>query len=281
MGGHMRGNLYPLFNPDQETAPPRPVAGEERESLTYGSYLRLPDLLDSQRPLADPPAHDELMFIITHQVYELWFRLLLHELTAARDAMLAADAHRARLILERCQTVERLMINQVDLLDTLSPVAFLEFRPALDRASGVQSAQFREIEFLSGWKDERYLHRLRGCSAVELRRLRDRLAEPSLWEAFLRVLAQAGLAVDEPEQRRAALLAVACGGTEYRELWRLAEGLLDHDQSWSLWLGRHALLAERQLGGRMGTGETTGVEYLRSRERRHFYPELWDVRGLL
>lgn len=256
---------------------PESVAVDE---LTYGSYLRLTELLAIQHPVAVPPAHDELMFIVVHQVYELWFRLLLHELTAARDAMLAGDADRARATLKRCRAVERLMVSQVDVLDTMAPTAFLEFRPALAGASGMQSTQFREIEFLSGWKDPRYLRILR-LSDKEQQRLRDRLGQPSLWEAFLSLLSRAGLPVEPEDRRRASLVALARGGAAHRELWQVAEGLLDHDQAWSLWRSRHAVLAERQLGSRSGSGGTTGVDYLRSRERRHFYYELWEVRGQL
>ena len=256
----------------------RPPIEADREELTYSSYLRLPQLLDSQRPLAVPPVHDEFLFIIVHQVYELWFRLLLHELTGARDAMLGNDLHSARLLLERCRAAEQLMIDQMGLLDTLSPVAFLRFRSALGQASGMQSAQFREIEFLSGRKDER---NLRTLTAAEHLRLRGRLNEPSLWDAFLDAVAAAGLPVGGEQQRGESLLVIARAGQPYRELWGLAERLIDHDQAWSLWRSRHVLLVERQVGARMGTGGSPGAQYLRSREPQRFYPELWDVRGRL
>lgn len=238
-----------------------PEAVDERVTLSYGDYLRLDDLLTLQRPLAQPPAHDELMFIVAHQVYELWFRLLLHELTAARDAMLAGQVHRPRPMLERCSVIERQMVSQFDLLDTLSPLGFLEFRAALSSASGVQSAQFRDIEFLSGGG-------------------RGRLHEPSLWDGFLTVLAAAGFTVDGPAGRRDALRTIA-RRDEHRDLWQLAEGLLDHDQAWSLWRGRHALMVERQIGAKSGTGGSSGVGYLRSRVHHHFFPELWEVRSQL
>ena len=124
--------------------------GEEGGRLTYGSYLRLPELLAQQVPQADPPAHDELLFITVHQVYELWFKQLLHELTAARDAMRAGETWRARHLLQRAHVIERLLVSQVDVLETMTPQDFLQFRAALAPASGFQSVQFRELEFLSG-----------------------------------------------------------------------------------------------------------------------------------
>jgi tryptophan 2,3-dioxygenase len=258
----------------------RPAAGGSAR-FGYTDYLCLPRLLDSQRPLAVPPAHDELMFIVVHQAYELWFRLLLHELTAARDAMLAGAADRACTLLERCHRVERLMLAQMDLLDSLSPAGFLEFRSVLGEASGFQSAQFREIELLSGWKEHRWLAAMPGQSASERAALRRRYAEPSLWDGFLAALTAAGHDVSEPGPRTEVLLRLAGSATSEPVLWRLAEVLLDHDQAWSLWRGRHALLVERQIGFKPGSGGSSGAGYLRSRRDRHFFPELWDVRSLL
>lgn len=237
-------------------------------ALTYGEYLRLDHLLELQRPVARPPAHDELMFIVVHQVYELWFRLMLHELTAARDAMTAGEVDRPAVLLARCHDVERQMLGTFDVLDTLSPQGFLEFRAALSNASGFQSAQFRDIETLSAGRNTRRRSRARPP------------LEPCLWTAFLALLAQHGFDVDHPVSRRAALLRVARGG-RHRDLWRLAERLIDHDQAWSLWRGRHAFLVERLLGSKPGTGGSTGVQFLRSRANDHFFPELWEVRGYL
>lgn len=170
------------------------------DAPSYGSYLRLADLLAAQHPAAEPAVHDEMLFIIVHQAYELWFRLLLHELIAARDSMMAGDPDQALLLLERCYSVERLLVSQVDVLDTLPPARFLEFRPALGEASGLQSAQFREIEFLSGWKDGKFLGEW--LTAAERKRLADRMREPSLWDAFLSVLARAGFDTGGPDARR-------------------------------------------------------------------------------
>src|SRR5579859_1503400 len=167
--------------------------GEEGGRLTYGDYLRLPDLLAQQVPLVEPPAHDELLFITVHQVYELWFKQLLHELQAARDAMDSGQTWLAAHLLRRAHVIERLLVSQIDVLETMTPQDFLEFRSALAPASGLQSVQFRELEFLSGAKDKRFIGRFRGVSDAERERLARRLAEPSLWDAYLGLLHRRGL----------------------------------------------------------------------------------------
>src|SRR5580658_8925926 len=190
--------------------------GEEGGRLTYGSYLRLPELLAQQVRQVVPPAHDELLFITVHQAYELWFQQLLHELTAVRDLMLDGSAPdtssrpdtpapqtslwKARQLLGRAHVIERLLISQVDVLETMTPQDFLDFRAALAPASGFQSVQFRELEFLSGLKDPAFVARFRALTGDERARLARRLAEPSLWEAYLAVLASRGLAVGDDKQ---------------------------------------------------------------------------------
>jgi tryptophan 2,3-dioxygenase len=260
---------------------PDPHFGEQGGRLTYGTYLRLPELLDQQLPESTPPAHDELLFITIHQVYELWFKLLLAELTDARDRMLAGESYLPRVRLERCHTVERVLINQVDVIDTMTPQDFLAFRTKLSPASGFQSTQFRQIEFLSGLKDPGYLGRLRGLTDAERDRLERRLAEPSIWDGFLSVLMKAGFATDTPEQRFAAYRRIAGDRERFGALWDLAEALVAHDQAFALWRARHVLMAERQIGTKPGTGGSAGGAYLRSRLETRFYPELWELRSLL
>jgi len=255
--------------------------GEQGGVLTYGSYLRVPELLAQQVRESDPPAHDELLFITIHQVYELWFQLLLAELTDARDRMLAGESYNPRVRLERCNVIERVLVGQVDVIDTMTPQDFLAFRTKLAPASGFQSAQFREIEFLSGLKDASYLDRFRGLSADERDRLLRRLDEPSLWDGYMALLASAGFAVATAEERFTALKTIANDRTQHGALWDLAEALMDHDQAWSLWRARHVLMAERQIGTKPGTGGSAGGAYLRSRVEFRFYPELWELRSLL
>jgi tryptophan 2,3-dioxygenase len=258
-----------------------PHFGEQGGKLTYGTYLRVAELLDQQLPESDPPAHDELLFITIHQVYELWFKLLLAELTDARDRMLAGESYLPRVRLERCRVVERLLVSQVDVIDTMTPQDFLVFRSKLAPASGFQSSQFREIEFLSGLKDPSYLRRFRGLSEAERGRLERRLAEPSLWDGYLAVLANAGFAVGTVDERMAAYVRIAQDRERYGQLWDLAEAMVDHDQAASLWRARHVLMAERQIGTKPGTGGSAGGAYLRSRVELRFYPELWEMRSLL
>ncbi|MDI1460530.1 tryptophan 2,3-dioxygenase family protein [Catellatospora sp. KI3] len=255
--------------------------GEQGGRLTYGRYLRIAELLDQQRPESDPPAHDELLFITIHQVYELWFQLLLHELADARDHLLAGEAYLPRVRLERCQVIERLLMQQVDVIDTMTPQDFLAFRTNLASASGFQSVQFREIEFLSGLKHPGFVRRLRNLEPAEERRLRARLAEPSLWDGFLALLTAHGFAVDTPDERLASLSAVAHDRERYGALWDVAEALLAHDQAWALWRARHVLMAERQIGTKPGTGGSAGAPYLRSRIDFRFYPDLWALRATL
>jgi len=261
--------------------PNGPRFGEQGGLLTYGEYLQLGGLLEAQAPESDPPAHDELLFITIHQVYELWFKLLLHELTDARDRMLAGETYLPRLRLERCISIERVLVGQVDVIDTMTPQDFLAFRNKLAPASGFQSAQFREIEFLSGLKDEGFLRRFRGLSEVERAHLQRRLTEPSLWDAYLATVRRAGFDTKTIEDRFSAYLRIARDREQFGPLWDLAEALVAHDQAWSLWRARHVLMAERQIGTKPGTGGSAGGAYLRSRLELRFYPELWEMRSRL
>ncbi len=263
------------------TGPADPSFGEDGARLTYGGYLRLTELLGAQVQLTDPPVHDELLFITIHQVYELWFGQLLHELGDARDLMLAGDTYHPRLRLHRSAVITRLLIEQIDVLETMTPQDFLTFRNLLAPASGFQSVQFRELEFLSGAKEPAYLQRLGHATPPERERLQARLAEPSLWDAFLALLAAAGLAVDDPHERLASLLAVSRDRDAHGALWDLAEALTEHDELWARWRMRHVLMVERQIGAKSGTGGSTGAPYLRSRLGLRFFPELWELRANL
>jgi tryptophan 2,3-dioxygenase len=260
--------------------------GEEGGRLTYGSYLRVPELLAQQVPEVSPPAHDELLFIIVHQTYELWFKQLLHEMTAVRDAMLpgsdgAGQTWLARHLLHRVHVIERLLVTQIDVLETMTPQDFLEFRAALAPASGFQSVQFRELEFLSGAKDPEFIARFRALTQDERDRLAARLAEPSLWDAFVDLLACRGLAVSDDEQILASLVAVARDRPHHDDLWQLAEDLLTHDELAGLWRARHVQMVERQIGTKSGTGGSTGAPYLHRRVPLRYYPLLWELRDSL
>jgi tryptophan 2,3-dioxygenase len=259
--------------------------GEEGGLLTYGSYLRLPELLEQQVPQAVPPVHDELLFITVHQAYELWFKQLLHELSAVRDAMLdgpkGREVWRAQQLLQRSHVIERLLIAQIDVLETMTPQDFLEFRAALAPASGFQSVQFRELEFLSGAKDPAFLARFKSLTQDERDRLDLRLAEPSLWDAYVDLLASRDLAVGDAKEILASLVTVARDRSRYDDLWELAEALLTYDELAALWRARHVQMVERQIGTKSGTGGSTGAPYLQRRVPLRYYPLLWELRDSL
>jgi len=268
--------------------------GEEGALLTYGSYLRLPQLLDAQHLESDPPAHDELLFITIHQVYELWFQQLLHEVTAVRDSLLSIPGHPesaqpengsrlwwARHLMNRVHVIERVLVQQIDVLETMTPQDFLEFRQRLAPASGFQSVQFRELEFLSGAKDEGYVHRFKGLTDQERESLHRRLEEPSLWDAFTSLLAARGLDTSSDGALTASLRVVAHDRPTHGDLWAMAEALILHDELAAAWRARHVVMVERMIGSKTGTGGSTGSTYLRSRLELKYYPLLWNLRSAL
>jgi len=241
---------------------------ESGRRLNYGSYLQIPELLALQAGRTD--AHDELLFIIAHQAYELWFKELLHELVAVRSAIEQDALRRARHYLRRVSVVEALLVEQVGVLETMAPHDFLTFRSELAPASGFQSTQFREIEFLSGLKDPGYLKTLQSLPDDHAR-LQRRLDEPSLRDAYAALLGRRTLTV----------LEIYRHADEHRDLYDLTEALLDHDEGFSLWRSRHIHMVERQIGDKPGTGGSTGVRYLQTTLNKRFFPELWQVRSQL
>jgi tryptophan 2,3-dioxygenase len=243
--------------------------GEEGRKLSYGSYLKVAELLSLQQGLSKE--HDELLFVVAHQVYELWFKLVLFELEAARDRIDADDIFFARHYLRRVHVVERLLIEQIEVLETMSPQDFLAFRSQLAPASGFQSVQFREIEFISGLKEPKYLARVE-ATPEEAARLHRRLDEPSLADAFRGLIDRRG---------SPSLLDVFRDRERHGDLFDLCEALLDHDEAFAHWRARHVLMVERQIGGKTGTGGSSGAEYLRTTLDKRFYPELWEVASQL
>jgi tryptophan 2,3-dioxygenase len=251
----------------------------DEEGLSYASYLRLPELLAQQRLRSDPPAHDELLFIVVHQAYELWFKEVLFELESARDHLFSRDVVQAIHLFQRCHEIERVLVEQVAVLETMSPQDFLQFRANLSPASGFQSVQFREIEFVSGLKDEHIVEQL-GEDDEERAKLQRRLGEPTLWDAFCDLLSVNGLPMpaDDPDARMASLVLMT---REHPDLFAVSEALLTHDELFALWRLRHVLMVERQIGSKTGTGGSSGATYLRSTLDRRFFPELWGLRSNL
>lgn len=262
------------------------------DELTYGSYLKIPELLSLQQYESDPPAHDELLFITIHQAYELWFKQILFELDSVAEAIEEDEVYEASRLLQRVLQIEELLIEQIHILETMTPRDFLRFRSALNPASGFQSVQFREVEFLTGVRDESVLEHIEQ-DADEARRLQQRLEEPSLRTRFYELLVRRGLDVQIPpedpedfgdelfERNLDELWSLYRYPEDRFHLYRLAESLVEHDQNILLWRYHHVRVVERLIGTKTGTGGSSGVEYLESTLGKRAYPMLWQVRGTL
>jgi len=260
--------------------------------LTYGGYLKLNDLTSLQHLLSDPPQHDEMLFIIIHQVYELWFKELLHELDTIierLDGNLPLAAHR---LVRRCIEIERVLVDQIAVLETMMPTDFLAFRDHLMPASGFQSFQFRELEYVSGLKDSRFLKNYEATSP-EYARLEARLKGPSVADAYFSMLRRRGFNLPEigtaVEQDREVvertriheLERVYHDAEKHYELFLLTESLIEYDEMFAMWRLRHVKMVERMIGSKTGTGGSEGAAYLKKTVDRKFFPELWELRSYL
>lgn len=258
--------------------------------LSYNSYLKVQDLIGLQECLSDPQHHDELLFITVHQAYELWFKQILHEIDAAVRLMNEDRLGAAARAVGRVVKIEKLLIDQIHILETMTPISFLGFRDELNPASGFQSMQFREIEFASGLKQESILNEFRS-DEFAYGRLQARVEGPSLGDAFYAALQRRGLdapvsntSSDEPERKKAygkrtqAVLEILTHFEERYEEFQLAETLLEHDEYFSLWRYHHIKMVERMVGTKRGTGGSEGVGYLRTTLDKKFFPELWEAR---
>jgi aminocarboxymuconate-semialdehyde decarboxylase len=265
--------------------------------LTYSSYLKVPELLELQQPKSSPPHHDEMLFILVHQTYELWFKELLHDLDAVVANLRSAGAapqsrdevYEAARLLRRCTEITRVLVEQFTILETMLPTHFLAFRGLLEPASGFQSEQFREIEFLCGLKDEKML-RYHRPTAEAYASLKRRLEEPSLRDVFFGALQAMGKLppareeVTERERfeaRARAVHALYKDEHHHRDWIDVCERLTEFDELVVSWRLRHIQLVERIIGIRMGTGGTTGASYLKLTLDKKFFPELWEARTLL
>jgi len=284
-----KGSGIPAAGP----VPGQPAPGQ----LTYSSYLKVPELLELQQPQSTPQHHDELLFIIVHQTYELWFKELLHDLDAVvanlRKAGAAPQSHdevyEAARLLRRCTEITRVLVEQFTILETMLPTHFLAFRGLLEPASGFQSEQFREIEFLCGLKDEKMLryHRPTPEAYASLKR---RLEEPSLHDVFFGALRSMGKlaptsdgATDKEqfEARARAVYALYRDEHHHRDWIDVCERLTEFDELVVSWRLRHIQLVERIIGIRMGTGGSAGTSYLKLTLDKKFFPELWEARTML
>ena len=261
--------------------------------LSYNKYLRVPELIELQTCLSTPAHHDELLFITVHQAYELWFKQILHELEAAVASMKEDRAAEAAHALRRVVEIEKLLIAQIHILETMTPISFLGFRDELNPASGFQSMQFREIEFTSGLKDEAIL-RAFAHDDFARRRLQARMESPSLSDAFFALLRRRGFDAPaeasprdtqerrtNPGKRQRAVCEVLSHPEKLNKEYQLAEALLDHDEYFSLWRSHHIKMVERMVGAKPGTGGSEGVGYLQKTLDKKFFPELWEARTFL
>lgn len=261
--------------------------------LSYNRYLRVPDLIALQDCLSEPVHHDELLFITIHQTYELWFKQVLHEVDAAVAQMDEDRGAAAARSLRRVAEIEKVLVQQIHILETMTPINFLGFRDELNPASGFQSMQFREIEFSSGLKDPSILQNFRD-DEFAVKRLEARLNAPSLGDAFFAFLRRRGLdapaddaSLSEEERRRLygqrtrAVLEVITHFESRYEEFQLAESLVEHDELFALWRSHHIKMVERMVGTKRGTGGSEGVGYLRTTLDNRFFPELWEARTYL
>jgi len=260
------------------------------DRLSYAGYLRLPELLAQQRPLSSPPHHDEMLFIIQHQVAELWIKQLVHELTAAIRFVQGDELDPCFKILSRVKLIQMQLFEQWAVLETLTPSEYLEFRGVLGNASGFQSFQYRRLEFLLGNKN-RDAMRVFAHDPVLHGELNANLEAPSLYDEFLRHLARRGFLVpqectnrdwSEPHRRNEGLVKVIReiyeDPREHWDAYEMCEKLVDVEEYFQLWRFRHMKTVERIIGFRPGTGGSSGVGFLKQALELTFFPELLAAR---
>lgn len=260
-----------------------------QDRLTYESYLRIPELLQQQQLLSSH--HDEMLFILIHQTYELWFKEILHEAAELLRCFRVDDVQRAIKVLNRLLTIQKVMISQIDVLETMTPTEFAAFRDQLRPASGFQSVQFRELEFFCGLKNPRFLQYFAGIPGSKAR-LETRMAEPTLYDAFLHMLSRRGFTIPETVLNRDvtlvhqedagivdAIAAIYNDASTHFELYMLCEAMLNFDENLNFWRYRHVKMVERTIGMKTGTGGSTGAVYLAETLKLQCFPELWSVRS--
>ena len=259
------------------------------EAVTYGNYLKIDELLSLQQPRSEGE-HDEMLFIVIHQVYELWFKEVLHELDYCCRLLEGDDVFRAQHTLKRILTILKVLVAQLDILETMATTEFLTFRERLESASGFQSDQFRALEFLMGRKSTAAIQRFPEGSRARLG-LERRYVAPTLWDAFLRFLDREGYAIPAEQLKRdvtapiqaspevqAVLVAIYRNNPSHSEL---CERLVDLDEGVQEWRYRHVKMVERTIGAKTGTGGSAGSHYLRTTLNEPAFPDLWEIRTQL
>jgi len=263
-----------------------PSENEFESALSYNSYLAIDELLGLQRPLSEGPEHDEMLFIIIHQTYELWFKQLIHEFTAAQQSLEDGDTHRSLAILGRIRTILKVCVTQIDILETMTPLQFTAFRGYLASSSGFQSAQFRKVEAILGRRDSRMSGHLPPKDQQEIATITSR---KSLWDSTLAYLNHRGHGIpnhilnrdvkthyESNEEIQEILLAVHKHDPESA---MVCERLVDIDEGLQEWRYRHVKMVERTIGSKIGTGGSSGVEYLASTLFAPVFVDLWKIRS--
>jgi tryptophan 2,3-dioxygenase len=258
--------------------------------LTYEQYLSLDALLSLQQPRSDGPEHDEMLFIVIHQVYELWFKELLHELDRVVTLLRSDESHRAQHTLRRILTILKVLVAQLDILETMTPLEFLSFRVRLEAASGFQSNQFRQLEFLLGIKSVAALARFPEGSQGRLV-LERRYREPTVWDGFLHYLSREGYPIPATQLTRDYARPLEATSEIQQILLNIyrrdvkntgiCERLVDLDEGFAEWRYHHLRMVERTIGSKPGTGGSRGAAYLRTTLGSNLFPDLWEIRAQL
>ena len=262
----------------------------EDRSITYGSYLAVDELLSLQRPRSEGPEHDEMLFIVIHQVYELWFKQLLHEVDHVIALLDTGELHRAQHTLKRILTILKVLVAQLDILETMTPLEFQSFRQRLEAASGFQSDQFRQLEFVLGNKSQAAINRF-GPDSRARTALEARFGQATLWDAFLKYLSREGYGIPKESLSRdvtarvepspdlqAILIDLYRKDPKHAEM---CERLVDLDEGLQEWRYRHVKMVQRTIGAKMGTGGSSGAQYLATTLMTPIFPDLWEIRSQL
>lgn len=256
-------------------------------SLTYTSYLNIDKLLNLQEPQSDPEEHDEMLFIIIHQSYELWFKQILHEFDKLRPDLENGKTWAAAKTMRRILTILKTMVSQIDILETMTPLEFNSFRGFLQQASGFQSVQFREMEIICGMRSE-HIIKVHSDQPELQKQLLDRQKESTLWESFCSYLQTKGYPVEIPErvndqglihdtsEKNQDILVDVMNNEP--EIAVLCELFVDYDEGLQEWRYRHVKMVERTIGTKKGTGGSDGAKYLRSTLNNPIFPDLWEIR---
>ena len=256
-------------------------------TLTYSSYLHLPELLDLQEPRSSPPEHDEMLFIVIHQVFELWFKLMLHETERVKRDFSNNDLYGAIATWKRLRTILKTVVGQLDILETMTPLSFQSFRDRLDTASGFQSFQFRELEFVFGYKRSNVMGPIPEHEGKRTH-AETRLGERSVMDHFYDFLEQRGVAIPRELREKDVTLPTQPSEAlqegllrvyhDHPELVILFELMTDFDEGFQEWRYRHIKLVERTIGSKRGTGGSPGIEFLKQSLWKPLFPDLWAIR---